>query len=108
MSSDALDIYDAHLDYQLGQYGHFTEAAVIDPSGPAEQTIYGIYDDHASSGNKDSGNVRQLENAPRFITADALSTIDVYDNLEIQVRGISYRINRIDPDANGGNVIWLS
>jgi len=108
MSSDAMSVYADHLAWQMGQDGHHTEAAIIDPSGEDEQTIYGIYDDNATAaGNRGDGNVRQRIDIPRFVTAAAVS-IDVYANKTLQVRGQNYRIERIEPDANGANVIWLS
>ncbi len=110
MSTDALDVYSDHLSFQLGVSGHHTESAIIDPSGEAEQTIYGIYDNHASRGSKDSGNAARLIRTPRFVTADALSTsFDVYRDKTIYFpyRSITHTIERIDPDANGGSVLWL-
>lgn len=110
MSVSALDIYAAHLAFHLGADGHTTEPAIIDPSGEHEQTINGVYDDVASRGSKDSGNTARLVSNPRLVTADVLNSgHDVYAGVEVYLphRSLTYKIQRVDPDANGASVIWL-
>jgi len=108
MTTAALDIYQGHLDSQLGSGGVFTEPAVFDPSGAAV-TIYGIFDKNKIRTNKGSGNVQQKKSGPRFIVSDIDFTIDIYENktLYLSYRDETYIIDEIDRDDAGAQVIWL-
>ncbi|HUT44192.1 MAG TPA: hypothetical protein VMW95_07625 [Desulfobacterales bacterium] len=106
MSTNALNTYNSQLETILGSSGQFTEEAIYDPSGVDEAIIYGVFDDHTFRGDKDGGNVRPKLDGPRFITADTL-TFDIYDNKELQVKGVQYKIQYIDKDEQGFFTIWL-
>lgn len=107
MSKSTLDIYKAHLDAQLGENSPITIRAIIDPSG-LNAVVYGVFDDTDYFGNKDGGNVRQFLDGRRFILS-IKPAFDVYDNLELYFPDLSltYKIQRIDTDLTGAQVLWV-
>lgn len=109
MSSEVLDIYNAHLSEEMGVTAPHTETAVFDPDGVAT-TIYGIFDNNTKRANKDGANQTQKIEGPRFIVSSlsALS-IDVYDDEELFItrENKTFIIDYVETDNKGVQTIWL-
>ena len=108
MTTAALDTFKTVLDNQLGVSGVFTESAIFDPSGAAV-TIYGIFEENSFRGDKGGGNVQQKKDGPRFVVSEIGFTFDVYDDVSLYLpyRDKTFKIQQIDADAQGVQVIWL-
>ena len=107
MSTEALDIFEEHLTAQLGEDGIFTENAVYDPTGTA-LNISGVFDDANTRENKDGANVFQKNEYKRFIVSDILD-FNIYSDTKIFLtkRNITYKIDYIEKDLQGVQVLWL-
>lgn len=106
MTTSALDIYKLHLTAQVGENSPFTETAIYDPSG-ADVILYGVFDDNTYRSYKDAANVIQKKSSPRFIVSENVTGFDVYAEKEIFIRDKNYKIEFVDKDANGLQVLWL-
>jgi len=111
MSSDALDIYREHLDEQLGVNAPATEEAVFDPDGLAI-SIYGVFDDNTFRSGADRNNNFPKSAGARFTISQlpsAIVSFDVYLNFNIYFpyRGKLYKIEYIEKDEQGAQVLWL-
>jgi len=69
----ALDIYDAHKEFQLEE-GSFSESFILDPSGAAT-TIKGVFDESYITDEKDQGNVRQQKMEPRILVYEIPASV---------------------------------
>ena len=108
MTSSALDIYKLHLTAQVGENSPFTETAIYDPSG-ADVTLYGVFDDNTYRSYKDAANVVQKKSSPRFIVSENVTGFDVYadKDLFLTYRNRTYKIEFVDKDEQGLQVLWL-
>lgn len=112
MSSDTLEIRRDHLNAQLGEDSPDAELAILDPAGKA-LPFYGVFDDNAIQGNKDSGNVFQKVKKPRIIVSelpypkDQMEGQDVSLPYRVTADKNIWNINYIQTDAEGAQILWL-
>ena len=108
MSTEALDIYKDTLIEQLGEDSPVTEPGIIDPDGEALE-VFGVFDDNVFKGAKGGGNITPKKSGPRFIVAELPEGIDIYSDVNIyfSYRDKTYKIQYIEPDKQGAQVIWL-
>jgi hypothetical protein len=112
MSSDALDIYREHLNEQLGENASISERAVFDPNGLAID-IYGVFDDNTFRSGQDTANQNPKREGARFTISQMPVTVidfDVYTDVEIYFpyRDKTFKINFIEKDEQGAQVLWLA
>jgi len=111
MSSDALNIYREHLNYQLGEDGAFTQLAIFDPSGLAIE-IYGVFDDNTFRQGADTAGQRPKKEGARFILSfvpTELEGFDVYANYNIYLEheNKQFKVEYMEKDSTGAQVLWL-
>jgi len=109
MTTEALDYFNDSLKEQLGGNGVFTETAVFDPSGDEEIEITGVFDKNVFKNAKGNGHVDGLQTGPRFVVSEINFVFDVYADKELYLpyRNETYKIQLIEPDENGAQVLWL-
>ena len=107
MSIAALAAYKSTLDWQLGKDSPLTVAAVYDPSGVDEATIYGIFDEVAyhSTGTDPQGAMRKQKYS--LFTISESPSFDIYENKTILLDTVIYKISFRDYDKTGAQRLWL-
>lgn len=84
----------------------FATEVVIDPGGPSESTISGIFDAEAEVIDVESEGLTGTVDAPR-VTCRSSDLAGVVQGTTVQVDGETYSVHDPRPDGTGVTVLWL-